>query len=196
MSRRGLLPLSVAVLVLAFLLSAGLGFPGAVRAEWKGAGSSGHQKWAVILSPGPKKGVSWGGYHVTITGYDEKNGGQGKAESLRRAFKSLFHGQPWHLHGNLPALANWKGAWTQTFDSRTLDDLADRLAAEGFERIKGPRRVHTPWHISLRGDSAASKKLVEAFKRQKTNWYLWLVPEPDAACRDQGTGCPHWKRID
>lgn len=196
MNGRRPISLPVALLVLAFFLLAGLAPPVPTCAGPKPAGSSGREKWTVILSPGPQSGVHWGGYHVTIAGYSESNGGNGKAESLRRAFKGLFHSKPWHLHGALPALANWKGIWTQTFKSRILDDLANRLEADGFDQIKGPIHAHTAWHVSLLGDHSASRRKIESFERGKTKWYLWQVPEPPKACRDHGTGCPRWKRID
>jgi hypothetical protein len=187
--------LYVALLVFAFSLLTWLASPVSICAKRKPASSSGSGKWAVILSPGPQTGVPWGGYHVTITGYSNANGGPAKRDSLKNAFNSVFHGTPWHLHGNLPALKNWKGTYTQIVKSRTLDDLADRLVAEGFDRVKGPSHSGTPWHISLNGDHAASKRKVEAFKHGKTNWYLWQVPEPDKACQDHGTGCPRWQKI-
>lgn len=99
MNGRRPISLPVALLVLAFFLLAGLAPPVPTCAGPKPAGSSGREKWTVILSPGPQSGVHWGGYHVTIAGYSESNGGNGKAESLRRAFKGLFHSKPWHLHG-------------------------------------------------------------------------------------------------
>lgn len=186
----------VVLLVLAFSLLAGFASLVPTCAEPKPASSSGREKWAVILSPGQQPGVPWGGYHATITGYSESNGDYGKAESLRRAFKTLFLKKPWHLHGALPALERWKGIWTQTFNSRILDDLANRLKADGFDRIKGPAYARTAWHVSLLGDYRASMSEIESFKHGKTKWYLWQVPEPPKACQDHGTDCPRWKLID
>jgi hypothetical protein len=101
------------------------------------------------------------------------------------------------LHGDLPALKDWKGTYTQTFKSQILDKLADRLAASGFDRIKGPGYADTPWHISLNGDYADSESIVEMFENEKTDWYLWRVPEPapDSDCVKSGIDCPSWQPI-
>ncbi len=176
-------------------------------------------RWAVILSPGPETGVPWGGYHVTIAGYSSMHTcdcdddtacicvsplcccGDNKA-ILRKYFKSLFNDKPWHLHGNLPALSNWSGIWTQTLRSEILDKLANKLDIEGFDKIKGPDhptnpgKTGTPWHITLTADKTFSKATVAAFKSEKTDWYLWLVSTPPQECIDDGTNCPTWSRID
>ncbi len=195
---KGHIPISlpVALLVLAFFMLAGLAPPVPTGAGQEPANSAGREKWAVILSPGPQDGVPWGGYHATIAGYSETNGGDEKAESLRRAFTILFHGEPWHLHGALPALETWKGRWTQTFNSRILDELANRLQADGFDLIKGPIRTRTAWHISMLGNYSASQAEIESLKKGKTDWYLWQVPEPPKACIKHGRDCPPWNRID
>lgn len=176
-------------------------------------------RWAVILSPGPETGVPWGGYHITIAGYSDMHacdcdddtayncvsplclcGGDGAI--LRKYIKSLFNDKPWHLHGNLPVLSQWSGLWTQTLQSEILDKLANELDVEGFDKIKGPDhpagpgKKGTPWHITLTADKTFSKATVAAFKRDKTDWYLWLVPAAPQECIDQGTNCPTWTRID
>jgi hypothetical protein len=176
-------------------------------------------RWAVILSPGPETGVPWGGYHVTIAGYSNMHACSCDDDTayicvsplcsccdneaiLRKYFKSLFNDKPWHLHGDLPALLEWSGIWTQTFQSEILDTLANKLEVEGFEKIKGPDhptspgKKGTPWHITLTADKTFSKATVAAFKREKTDWYLWLVPAAPQECIDHGTNCPTWTRID
>lgn len=152
-------------------------------------------KWAVVLSPGPKPGIPWGGYHITIAGYSKANGGLSKKYFLEGAYKSLFHGKPWHLHGNLPNFLKWNGTYTQIFQSHTLDELSDKLVSGGFDKIKGPKQGKVPWHISLQTDHAGSKRIIDEFKRGKTNWYLWQVPESSKACQSYGTGCPSWQKI-
>ena len=152
--------------------------------------------WAVILSPGPKHGVPWGGYHVTLTGYSNKHSCLGK-DSCRKILADCgrsVHG--WHLHGKLDKLSRWKGIYTQTFGSKTLDRLVTELAGKGFDKIKGPQHSGTPWHISLINDEKKSKEIVRIFKDNKVPWYLWLVPYPGDSCIERGTGCPSWKRIE
>lgn len=195
MNGRRLLSPYLGLLVLAFSLLTGLSLPVSIYAAQKPANFSNSAQWAVILSPGPQPGVPWGGYHVTIAGYSKANGGLNKKNSLEGAFKSVFHGKPWHLHGNLPDLVKWKGIYTQVFKSHTLDELSGRLAAEGFDSIKGPDHIKTPWHISLQRDHAASKRKVMEFTRGKTNWYLWQVPKPSKTCEEYGTSCPYWQKI-
>jgi hypothetical protein len=202
------------------LLSANLSAPDSLSA----AGGSCENpealgRWAVILSPGPETGVPWGGYHVTIAGYSSMHAcgcdddtacncvsplcccGDNEA-ILRKYFKSIFADNPWHLHGDLPALREWSGIWTQTFQSEILDKLANKLDVEGFEKIKGPDhptspgKKGTPWHITLTADKTFSKATITAFKREKTDWYLWLVPAAPQECIDNGTNCPTWTRID
>ena len=176
-------------------------------------------RWGVILSPGPETGVPWGGYHVTIAGYSSMQACDcdddtacicvnplcccgDKEAILRKYFKLLFNDKPWHLHGDLPALSEWSGIWTQTFRSDILDKLANKLDVEGFDKIKGPDhptspgKSGTPWHISLTADQTDSEDMVAAFKSEKTDWYLWLVPAPPQECINYGTNCPTWTRID
>jgi hypothetical protein len=176
-------------------------------------------RWAVILSPGPETGVPWGGYHVTIAGYSSMHACDcdndtayicvsplcacgDKEAILRKYFKLLFNDKPWHLHGDLPALSKWSGLWTQTFQSDILDKLANKLDVEGFDNIKGPDhptspgKNGTPWHITLTADKTDSEDMVAAFKSEKTDWYLWLVPAPRQECIDDGINCPTWTRID
>jgi hypothetical protein len=195
MNGRRPIALPVALLVLALSLPVGLASPVSTSAEQEQTSSAGLVKWAVILSPGQVPKVPWGGYHVTIAGYSVKNGGQKKAEFLVREYKILFNGKPWYLHGTLPALENWKGTWTQVFPSRTLDELGYRLEEGGFDKIKGPLYARTPWHISLLEDKSASKSEIKSFEQDRTEWYLWLAPEPPLSCREDGTGCPPWDLI-
>lgn len=168
-------------------------FPVSLFAAHKPVNAS-QLKWAIILSPGPKPGVPWGGYHVTIAGYSKANTPE-KKNFLENAYKSAFHGKPWHLHGMLPDLVKWKGTYTQTFKSHTLDELAGKLALGGFDKIKGPNHANVPWHISLHSDFATSQRKNNEFKLNKTNWYLWQVPEPNKTCQEHGTGCPSWHKV-
>jgi hypothetical protein len=83
--------------------------------------------------------------------------------------------------------------------------LSANGAAYGHRLFKVTSWIH--WRIdwSLRDlirsrglteDKAFSKTMVAAFKREKTDWYLWLAPAPPQECIDHGTNCPTWTRID
>ena len=200
--------------LLVFLIS--ISVAGSVHARDTCLDPSTEQRWAVILSPGPEDGVPWGGYHVTLAGYSNMHACNcdkcGLCESpqcccddketlLRGAFKAFFKNTPWHLHGDLPRLQNWSGTWTQPFESAALNRLANYLDQEGFEKIKGPEHPDesgrmTPWHITLSEDKTRSAAKVAAFKRNQTDWYLWLVPSPPQECIRAGTNCPTWHRIE
>jgi len=167
------------------------------RAASGEAGAAVAEEVAVILSPGPTPGVAWGGYHITITGYSRLHAcllGPPSCETLLRAdFRDGFHGRPWHLHGHLPRLVQWKGVWTQTLDSDTLDDLAADLHRQGFEKIKGPAASAVDWHISLGSDEVAARAQVKVLRGE--DWYLWLVPQSGDACHTHGVSCPAWTLI-
>ena len=102
------------------------------------------------------------------------------------------------MHGDLYPLKQWGEDWTQTITSGFLNDLAQELAHEGFDRIKGPHYASTAWHITLHKNKAKSLQVRNDFKNSKVDWYLWLVPEPGADCKTKGIDCPsdRWKRIE
>lgn len=161
-----------------------------------------HEKMAVILSPGPQQGVPWGGYHVTVTGYSDRHAciqNNSCGSVLAHEFKSVFHGKPWRLHGDLPLMKKdpHLARWIQKFESHTLSELAKKLEHAGFDKIKGPAHSGMAWHVTLDHDFSSSRAKIEELKHHKVDWHLWLVPEPGSACRDKGIDCrpDRWRRI-
>lgn len=157
-------------------------------------------RYAVYLSPHYEKGVRWGGYHVTLTGFSANHVCHGSMESvLRNAWHEANGGKPYSFDSKIykkdyrehPFQYAWGKGWGITFKSGMLTNkLMPLLKKGGFEMPK------SQWHISLYSNSAHDA--VAMFDRHLKHkpWKLYLVPMPDKACQDQGKSCANnWTEI-
>jgi hypothetical protein len=158
-------------------------------------------EYAVILSPGPTPDIRWGGYHVTITGFDNSNNMKGK---VRDAWLAANQNKPDYnftdkTYSDKPT-NNPKKYWTCSmgssacgsicFNSNTLDKFADNLHKAGFENIKGQKYANQPWHISLyrKNETDARDKFetthLNNFKKSLKNlpWHVYVAKKPGKTC--------------
>jgi hypothetical protein len=103
-----------------------------------------HQ-YAVYLSPGYEKGVRWGGYHVTLTGFSADHVCHGSMEAaLRKAWRQAQGGKPYSFKSktykkDYQALAikhPWGLRWGVSFKSGMLKKLTKLLGEDGFKQLK------------------------------------------------------------
>jgi hypothetical protein len=140
-------------------------------------------EYAVYFSPGPEKGIPWGGYHVTVTGYSDAHApGKSQKAILANAWNNIFHDKPQHLgkakgdgkDGYTFSRKSAKDGWRVDFTNASLDKLEKYLQKHGFEKAGSTR--HKPyWHISLYGKD--KQDAVQKFNHlAQKGWRLWLVP--------------------
>jgi hypothetical protein len=152
-------------------------------------------EYAVYLSPGFRKGVRWGGYHVTVTGFSASHAaGKSQKKILGTAWHKFFRGKAWHFTKKEGIDCWFKRpahlGWQVNFESKTLQDLATYLRTHGF---KGVRKN---WHVSLYGATKAGAR--HRLAQLKTrDWHLWLVRKPGKECQLHGKGCraDAWEQI-
>jgi len=183
------------------LLVAAAALAGAPLADRASAAACRDHEYAVYLSPGYEKGVRWGGYHATLTGFSANHVCSGSMTSaLQKAWRKAQDGKPYSFRSKVykkdyqeRLLQHpWGQKWGVSFNSSMLTrKLMPMLRKAGFEKLK------SHWHISLYADNA--KTAVSSFEHHLKNkpWKLWLVRLPDKSCQDAGKACPEdgWAEI-
>lgn len=105
----------------------------------------------------------WGGLHVTILGFSDKNNNILSIMSqIANNGKKL-----WKINSNTITVKND----TLYFKSKTLDNIANILKLNGYSRIKGPVHSNCYWHITL--NNVPNQHIINSIT--KTKWYLTRV---------------------
>jgi hypothetical protein len=149
--------------------------------------------YAVYLSPGFQKGVRWGGYHATLTGFSANHLCNGSmAQALQKAWRQAQGGKPYSFasksykkdYQEILLSHSFGKRWGISFKSAMLTrKLAPLLRKSGFEGLK------SHWHISLYSDSAKSAVAKFDGELKPKSWKLFLVRLPGKLCQDEGKGC-------
>ncbi|HML30710.1 MAG TPA: hypothetical protein PKE16_18095, partial [Hyphomicrobium sp.] len=156
---------------------------GVVATEPASASECRARRYAVYLSPHYEKGVRWGGYHVTLTGFSANHVCHGSMEAvLRKAWHEANGGKPFSFDSKIykkdyrehsfqyPEGKRWGISFNSGMLSNTLIPL---LKKGGFEMLK------SQWHISLYSNSAHDAVVMFDSHLKHKPWQLYLVPMPD-----------------
>jgi len=145
--------------------------------------------YAIYLSPGPRPDVSWGGYHVTITGFSQNHApGKSQKREAAKAWKKV-HGSGTYSFAHKQ---RGKDYWAHDlggdygygvcFKSKELDRLTFELNKANFDNQKQLDNVNNGkscrWHVSLYANTP--EEAYHKFEKylKPTLWSLYEVKYP------------------
>jgi hypothetical protein len=167
--------------------------------------------YAVYVSDGFRRGVPWGGYHVTMTHFEKDQASKG--DNARRAWEDVpaLGPKPFSLKRKqfrvdywakkLSACCNGQQCekWGIVFKSDALKAFRDNLEKAKFNVEQGttcPGSVGEPirdcFHISLYKDSEIDAVKFFKTQLQEKAWLPFLVASPPPSCQHAGIKCPEW----
>lgn len=135
------------------------------------------KKYAIYLTTGSQAqsdDAEWGGCHITLAGFHRKHGN----EALLNKLPQIIKESSTTLEGWRPGyvrVQKWGKQWAVVFYSRTLNKIAQKLAQEGFKRVKGPEFSKSAFHMVLPHLKDQQTAKVFAHSLKEKEWFVTLV---------------------
>lgn len=152
------------------------------------------KQYAIYLTTGSEahqESAEWGGFHITLTGFHEKNDEEAFISKIPQIIKDTCTAQKrWRLKN--PIIKKWSGQWTLVFHSETLDEIVRQLAQEGFQKVKGPEFCNSPFHMVLRNvqERQDAEALAQDLKHKE--WFITYVEMTDSKHSFLGVSWLHY----
>ncbi len=136
-------------------------------------------KSAIYLTTGGESHCveqEWGGCHITITGFHELHNDE--------TFLQMI---PQILQANSSIICGWRpekvevkycqNKWRVILTSETLNAISRAFNKYGFQKVKGPNFVNSPFHIVLA--HLNTQEDAEAYAQELKNkpWFITVVKE-------------------
>jgi len=180
----------ILVLVVFIILAVALHM-GDIPVTGKHAAMQRQSQYAIYLSPGPREGTLWGGYHVTVTSFSDHHApGKSEKSEARKAWANV-HGskKPFYFNKKHRKKDYWAHNLSEgyknygiCFKSGELDRMTQELHNRGFDNQKQVENVkwgnNCRWHVSLY--CKTSQAAIEKFEKELKNrpWKLYEVRYP------------------
>lgn len=145
--------------------------------------------YAIYLSPGPSAGLPYGGYHVTIAGFQNKQFTTTMKNEVIAAWTKVNAGKPYNFlnTGGKFRLINHQLGYGFYFKSKVLNALSTELRKS--KDIKGVK--YGNWHVTLYQKNAVSA----AFLFETLDQLPWTLWEVRKHTDSNGVVTYHWTKI-
>jgi hypothetical protein len=145
--------------------------------------------YAIYLSPGPRQGIEWGGYHATVTSFSKEHApGRSEKKVAKKAWNKIHGYGPFYFDKKQRGIDYWAHdlgngyGYGVCFKSKELDRLTKDLHKQKFDNQKQLDKVNKGskcrWHVSLycKTPEEAIKKFEKDLKYKP--WKLYEVRYP------------------
>jgi hypothetical protein len=178
----------ISMVIILLVMAALIG--GILKIEPQPALAQRQSSYAIYLSPGPRQGIEWGGYHVTVTSFSNKHcPGKSEKKVAKAAWEKIHGYKSFSFEKKQRGVDYWAhdlgNGYGICFKSKELDALTFELHKEKFDNQKQVDNVKSGrkcrWHVSLycKTPEEALKKFEKDFKHRPWKLYEARYPGTD-----------------